>query len=398
MTGKPELRALTSMRGIAAWFVVLYHIRLSIAGLPAPWVGFFAKGYLAVDFFFLLSGFVIWLSWSEKFRASGFAAMPGFLHKRVARIWPLHLFMLGCAVGLAGLFAATGRQEEVNYPFRELPLHIALVQNWGFTGQLSWNDPSWSISAELGAYLLFPLLTLAIDWRRVPNWAVLAAIAALVALLHATMARGGAPSLGTDIPRFGLIRCLIEFSAGTAICALWLRWKARPHAPAIISAMIALLIATLWAAGMPETLAVPALFAALLLALALTSGMRRNPLDNGALHYLGEISYATYLGHFLLFVVFKLALVDDPHAVPPILVALFLLLVLGSSVALYHLIERPAQKWVNGLYSSPARGGGPFAPSGKWWRGLSPNVTLLGAPPPPRAEEANGPPPRAGEE
>ncbi|WP_457310956.1 acyltransferase family protein [Sphingomonas sp. UYAg733] len=384
MIAKHELRALTSMRGIAAWFVVLYHIRLSIAGLPASWVGFFAKGYLAVDFFFLLSGFVIWLSWGEKFRDVGFAAMPGFLHKRIARIWPLHLFMLGCAVGLALLFTATGRLDEADYPLRELPLHIALVQNWGFTGQLSWNDPSWSISTELGAYLLFPLLTLAIDWRRVPSWAVLAAIMSLIVLLHATMARGGAPTLGTDIPRFGLIRCVIEFAAGTAICALWVRWKARPGTPATISAMIALVIALLWAAGMPETLAVPALFAALLLALALTSGIRRNPLDNGALHYLGEISYATYLGHFLLFVVFKLALVDDPRAVPPILVALFLLLVLGSSVALYHLVERPAQKWVNSIKLLPDTG-----------RGRSPSGTL---PAHPLHHAVHGPPPRAGEE
>ena len=73
------------------------------------------------------------------------------------------------------------------------------------------------------------------------------------------------------------------------------------------------------------------------------------PLEIVPLHYLGEISYATYLGHFMLFIVFKLALVDDARAIPPLLVALYLAMVLGSSVALYHLIERPAQNWVNSL-------------------------------------------------
>ena len=67
------------------------------------------------------------------------------------------------------------------------------------------------------------------------------------------------------------------------------------------------------------------------------------------LHLLGEISYATYLSHFLLWFVFKLLLVADPHAVPPILIALYLALVLASSIALYHLVERPAQRWVNAL-------------------------------------------------
>ena len=104
-----------------------------------------------------------------------------------------------------------------------------------------------------------------------------------------------------------------------------------------------------WFAGLPEQLAIPFAFAALLLGLALTSGMRGNPLDRAPLHYLGEISYATYLSHFMLFVGFKLVFVSDAHAVPPALIVLYLAMVLASSVALYHLVERPAQKWVNRL-------------------------------------------------
>ena len=349
-SGPGELRALTSVRGIAAWFVVLYHIRLSIAGLSPDWVAVFAKGYLAVDFFFLLSGFVIWLTWSDRLRAGGWRMVPQFLQKRVARIWPLHVFMLACAVGLALLLAATGRANPTDYPFGELPLHIFLLQNWGFTDHLAWNDPSWSISAELGAYLLFPLLALAIDWRRVPTWAVLAAIGALLVLLHALIADAGALNLGHDISRFGLMRCVLEFASGTAVAALWVRWRETPMVPAWTSAGIAALMLAGWAVGtMSETLAAPAAFAAILLLLALTSGKSGNPLEIGLLHYLGEISYATYLGHFLLFVVFKLAFVSDANAVPPLLIALYLTLVLVSSIALYHLVERPAQKWVNAV-------------------------------------------------
>ena len=350
MKDRAELRALTSVRGIAAWFVVLYHIRLSVAGLPAGWVAVFAKGYLAVDFFFLLSGFVIWLTWGARIRTGGWAVVPHFLQKRVARIWPLHLFMLGCAVTLALLLVATGRENSADYPFAELPLHVLLLQNWGFTGHLTWNDPSWSISTELGAYLLFPLLVLAIDWRRVPTTVILGAIAALFVLLHLVMAGHGAATLGTDIARFGLLRCLIEFSAGTAICALWVRWRDAPALPACASAAMGAMFFAGWLGGvLPETLAIPPAFAAVLLALALTSDKRRNPLEIAPLHYLGEISYATYLGHFLLFVVFKLAFVDDARAIPPVLIGLFLAMVLASSVALYHLVERPAQAWVNRL-------------------------------------------------
>jgi peptidoglycan/LPS O-acetylase OafA/YrhL len=361
-SGQSELRALTSVRGIAAWFVVLYHIRFSIAGLPATWVQVFGKGYLAVDFFFLLSGFVIWLTWGERLHTSRWRAIPQFLRKRVARIWPLHLFMLGCAVALALLLNATGRHNPTDYPLGELPLHVFLLQNWGFTDHLAWNDPSWSISAELGAYLLFPLLALAIDWRRVPSWAVLAAIAALLVLLHALMADGGALNLGHDIARFGLRRCVLEFASGTAVAALWVRWRDAPAIPARSAACIAALCLAGWASGaMSETLAAPAAFAAILLLLALTAGKRGNPLEIGLLHYLGEISYATYLGHFLLFVVFKLALVSDAGAIPPLLIAFYLTLVLISSIALYHLVERPAQKWVNGASWSRSRKPHPLA-------------------------------------
>jgi len=345
-----ELRTLTSLRGIAAWFVVLYHIRLSIAGLAPGAVAFFAKGYLAVDFFFLLSGFVIWLSWGDRLRKERWRAVPAFLHKRVARVWPLHLVMLAGAVALALLLILTGHATVDDYPFAQLPLHVLLLQNWGFTDHLAWNDPSWSISCEFGAYLLFPLLALAIDWKRVPTAAVIGAGAALLVLLHAVMAEGGTANLGFDIARFGLRRCVLEFATGTTIGALWWRWRDAPRGPGWIAATLSIALFLLWLGGtLPETLAIPGAFATGLLAFALSSGGRGNPLEAGWLHYLGEISYATYLSHFLLFVMFKLALVDDAHAIPPILITLYLAMVLTASVTLYHLVERPAQKWVNRL-------------------------------------------------
>lgn len=353
---KHELRALTSARGIAAWLVVLFHIRHAIQGLPQPVMAVFQKGYLAVDFFFLLSGFVIWLSYSERLRAGGLAAVPEFLKRRVARIWPLHLFMLGFAALMALAMLATGRQSDA-FPFAELPFHLALIQNWGFARSLTWNDPAWSISCELAAYLLFPLLALSIDWRRTSSAAILAAIAALLLLLHALFVGQGLWQLGQEISRMGLIRCLLEFAAGTAVCALWLRWREAWRLPAAASALAATALLGNWAAGLlPETLAVPTGFAALLLALALAAGRRGNPLEAAPLHYLGEISYATYLSHYLLWYAFKLALVSDAHAVAWPLVALYLAIVLAASVALYYLVERPAQRWINGLKTLPSSG------------------------------------------
>ncbi|MGA1798761.1 acyltransferase [Sphingomonas sp. 4RDLI-65] len=363
MTDRPpvrELRALTGVRGIAAWFVVLYHIRLSIAGLPDGMRDVFAKGYLAVDFFFLLSGFVIWLTWNDRLRTGGlnggWAGVPRFLQKRIARIWPLHLVTLAGAVALALVLRATGRSDP-QFVFPELPLHVLLLQNWGFTHHLAWNDPAWSISAEFGAYLLFPLLVMAVDWRRLPSVALLAIAAVLLLGLHLAI---DAPTLGTDIPRYGLLRCLVEFTTGSIVCALWLRWRGKRAA--LFVALGTAALATFWAVGVPETLVVPALFAAILLLLALTTGRPHNPLETRPIHYLGEISYATYLGHFILWKAFKLAFVSDANAVSAAKIALYLGLVLLASIALYHLIERPAQRWLNRLPSRLREGLGEGRP------------------------------------
>lgn len=344
-----ELRALTSVRGIAAWLVVLYHIRGSIAGLPAGVEAVLAKGYLAVDFFFLLSGFVIWLTWHDRLRAPG--ATLRFLQKRVARIWPLHAVMLAFAVALALLLEATGRHDPA-FPFAELPLHVLLAQNWGFTDALRWNDPAWSISCELAAYLLFPLLVIAVDWRKLPVWVLIGIASGALTALHCAM--NGAATLGENIPRYGLTRCLCEFAIGTILAALFLRThavgttatkKARWTLP--IAALLAVAAAIAWTTGAPETIAAPATLAGLLLTLALTAGQRGHPLEGDTIHYLGEISYATYLSHFLLWKAFKLPLAGT--MLSPLAIACYLALVLVASIALYHGVERPAQRRINAL-------------------------------------------------
>src|SRR3546814_19100256 len=79
-------------------------------------------------------------------------------------------------------------RTDTLFPYTTL-FRSLLVQDWGLTDALAWNDPAWSISAEFAAYLLFPLLARAIDWRRVPTPALIAAIAAFLTILGGVMAR-----------------------------------------------------------------------------------------------------------------------------------------------------------------------------------------------------------------
>lgn len=338
-----ELKALTGARGLAAWWVVLFHLRGSMAEMHPAVESAIAKGYLAVDFFFLLSGFVIWLSWGRRFAEGGFPVAGRFLWKRMARIWPLHLFVLACAVMLASVLAATGRNID-RFPFAELPLHIMLLQSWGFVDPLKWNDPAWSISAESAAYLLFPLLAVAVDWRKVPSMVLIGFVAVL---LFGLLPLAGQDGLGSDLQRFAVIRCVIQFAAGTAIGALWLRWQGR-NAIAVVAVAIALGLAAAWGLKLlSEGHSLPAALACLLLAAGITSNRRGNPLEWRPIYRLGEISYATYLGHFLLWFVFKLLLVQDATDAPLWVLALYVVAVIASSELLYRGVERPAQTWLN---------------------------------------------------
>lgn len=343
---KAELRALTGIRGIAAWLVVLYHARLLLTGFIPEWgIAFFAKGYLAVDFFFMLSGFVIGYNYSGKFAQQGLRASGPFLWRRFARIWPLHIVILAAMVAFVGLLIATGR-EHSGYPLRELPLHILLMQNWGFTPELSWNHPAWSISTEAAAYLTFPLLVTLIRPDSQRTAVLVLGVAALLAGLYAVFRLAGHDQLGSAITQMGLIRCLIEFAVGTLLCVLWQRWRGAVwHGRMALMLALGALIIGLWGEW-PETAFVPLVMAAGLMGLALDRGWLARVFGGTAIHWLGEVSYSTYLSHFFLLILYKIAFVDASLQMGPGLLAGYLGLLLIVSAALYYAVERPGQRWL----------------------------------------------------
>ncbi|UVO52737.1 acyltransferase [Sphingomonas sp. SUN039] len=346
MSGTRQLDALTGVRGIAAWLVVLYHIREGVAhALPAPVIAVFAKGYLAVDLFFVLSGFVLWLTWGGRFARDGLGAAPDFWRKRVARVWPLHVVILTATVAFALVVQATGRPVPPHYRWDELPLHVLLIQNWGFTRDIAWNDPSWSISTEMAAYLLFPFAAIALARLR-PSPVVATGIAlALIVALDRLFASRGSALLGHDIAGLGLWRCLTQFGCGVAMCLLWQQWQNRRMVA--VTALASATALALWTTGLlRETFAIPLAFTALVPWLAATSPQKYNPLSSRIAVALGEISYSTYLAHFLLWTVFKIVFVGDPRAVPLEVAALYLALTLAASFVLYRFIEVPARRWL----------------------------------------------------
>ena len=346
-TRTPHLAALTGLRGIAACLVVFYHLRLSVADwMPENLIVAAGYGYLAVDLFFMLSGFVMWLNYARKLREQGLTGARAFWWRRFARIWPLHAAVLAAMLMFALVLLATGR-DMTGYPLAELPLHVLLMQNWGLTSALTWNHPAWSISAEMGAYLLFPLVAVTLRREQARPLALVAGVALAALILHGVFAWSGAQTLGDQITRLGLARCLAQFAIGMMLAGLWQHWReSRGMALAWCLAGCTVLAGAAFA-QVPQTLAVPMALAALLLALALDRGPVAHVLSTRPLLWLGDASYAIYLVHFPLLILVKLVAAGADARIGPGVCIAYLLVLLALSGALSRWLEKPAQRWLN---------------------------------------------------
>ena len=148
--------ALDALRFLASGFIVVFH-----AGFQAPTPlralhPFFERGYLATDFFLILSGFVLASAYGQAILASRLS-LGQFMARRLVRLYPAHLIMLGALVVMVLASAALGHRltHPEQYAWSALPAHLLLAHGWGFAPD-TWNAPSWSISALMACYAVFP--------------------------------------------------------------------------------------------------------------------------------------------------------------------------------------------------------------------------------------------------
>lgn len=152
---------LDALRFFAAMFVVVFHFG---DAAPVPLSSFhpvLARGYLATDFFLILSGFVLAKAYGPSVLAEKIT-LGRFWLKRFVRCYPTHLITLLLLVTLVLAANALGRppSDAEKFAVADLPAQIFLLHAFGQGGG-QWNIPSWTISALLICYLFFPFL-----WRR----------------------------------------------------------------------------------------------------------------------------------------------------------------------------------------------------------------------------------------
>jgi peptidoglycan/LPS O-acetylase OafA/YrhL len=290
---EPRVRydALDSLRGIAALAVALHHLQFASHIYFWPIT---RNAYLFVEFFFVLSGFVIAHAYESRLDAGVDRAR--FMIKRFGRVWPLHVVMLACFVAAeTALYLAS---EYVHLPlprapFSEdrtligIPLNFLMLHGLVPFSGAEWNGPSWSVSVELAAYLLFAITSV------VPNgrWRL---------LLQASLMITALILLCTVAKVTGLERCVFSFFLGTFV------WRGRhikirgvgTFAEAFIVA-VALLILQFNEARVQLILA-PIVFAAVILILAGQRGAISTALRTPFAIRLGQTSYSIYMVHFFI--------------------------------------------------------------------------------------------------
>jgi peptidoglycan/LPS O-acetylase OafA/YrhL len=345
-----DIKILTPLRFVAALWVILYFFgdRLELGWREAS--GFIAKGYLGVDLFFILSGFILAHVYGPQVICKRFN-YRSFLWARLARLYPVHLVTLFGLMILS--LVARGAGIEVNEAFdtRTLGAQLLMVQAWGMTPAGSWNHPAWSISAEWFAYLLFPLsFTLVGFARRIP-WVGVALAACLFGFMFVVvpqLAFFGGAALTELTANGGAVRIIPSFLMGAALWRLGQSAKLSKRAAWIGVWVSSASIVLIPSFGGNDALTWAGL-APLIFCLAETAKSGDSGAATGPLAlWLGEASYALYMVHMpvdLVYFPVVEKLVQAPAGSP-----LALIIVLGAILAsliaagiLYQFLERPAR-------------------------------------------------------
>ena len=350
-----EIVSLTALRGWLAVWVVMYHywndvLQLFPAARLASPVA--QSGYMAVPAFFMLSGFVLTYNYADRLRSFSISQTRWFLAARLVRIYPVHLATLLAVAVMVWVSHRVGfRLTDAGYTARTFLLNLFLVHTWVPDYSLSWNYPSWSISSEWFAYLLFPFAA-AFGIRRLTTPA-------------RAMAFGAAALLGSigvllywrPWPFHELILVVPTFFAGAAVCRLGRRPPSASQAGARwVADLIAVAVPACCFVRPPDAAhaLLVCLFLGLIAALAQVRGDRHPLWTSRPAVFVGEVSYSLYMSHTLaqkiLYKLLPVARFEDGGIPVKVgILALYAGLITVSCLATYYLVEWPCREWFRRL-------------------------------------------------
>ena len=391
----PFLPNLTPLRGIAAMLTVIFHVDLFLGGggnvlLKTADSLLISRLYLMVDFFFVLSGFImchVYGTWfASAVRRSDFGR---FTIARLARVYPLHLAMLLLTALIWAISGAVGipenlilQTENSAYSF---VTNLLLLQAMNLHGWFSWDHAAWSISTEWWMYMLFPFLVR--PFGRLGSAGrvavVLACFAGYVAITFwinplvrvspslQVIFGPGPPPMSNTINvgfQYGFLRCLFGFVLGMMMQAGFREsWGRAWLGSGYTLGLLALGLGVCMHLGLPDAVTV-GFFPLIILAGAYGSAGIDRLFAHRALQRLGDWSFSIYLVHqplaFAIGSVLAYQTLGQPTAGGPpprpdlltgwLIGLTFVALTLLVASFTYRFIEVPARRALNARFKKPA--------------------------------------------
>lgn len=305
-----RFRALDSWRGICALLVAAHH--LEARGF-IYWQPLVRNAWLFVDFFFVLSGFVVTHAYGEKL-SKGWQVRD-FVIRRFGRLWPLHVSVLAALVLIELSYWLISQPQSpaiaraaftADRSLFAVVTNLFLVQSLGVHDYDTWNGPSWSISTEFFTYLIFATLCVTVP-KRTPRMIGCAILAALGVAILLKFSRYGM----RETFHWGIARCVYGFFFGTLSYEIWRRRSARIFAGTLAESIVITIVVAFisFVPGQPalEHLATP-LFAFAVLVFAAEEGLVSRVLITRPGAALGRWSYSIYMVHTLVLIVLFSAL------------------------------------------------------------------------------------------
>ncbi|HWX29665.1 MAG TPA: acyltransferase [Steroidobacteraceae bacterium] len=370
--GPVRLHSLDALRGIASLAVVCLHWQhLQLLATPnetttwPPISGsvdhtlqplhvllwpFYARGYVAVDAFFLISGFIFFWLYRDKL-ASRTMSISEFSFLRFSRLYPLHFALLLVVASLQICFVGLTGQPFI-YPANDWPHFLmSLLFIQGTLANAAFNGPEWSLTIEIIMYAAFCVLARFGLLRRIAGPAAVFVIGVIVSKLHYDLSRGicgffagGITYIAfTTIRRVPYVRKLI-FALLFATSLGWAVVIADLYESGAISMELAKLLPTA-----KQTILIYSVLYGLFPMTILLFALHENVFGAryNSIAWLGEISYSSYLLHFPLQLVLAnsvaYGIVDKETARSGPCMLLYFCVLIPLSIVVFRKFERPMQ-------------------------------------------------------
>ncbi len=341
---------LDGMRAIAVYLVVLFH-----AGSAQ-----FSGGYIGVDVFFVLSGYLVTQLLLRDITARGSIQFGRFYARRFRRLLPAAFVVL---IATAFIFTAIAAPADVINAVGSFKAAFLYVTNWylihsstGYFGADISHNPVlhfWSLAVEEQFYLLWPLalggmflVTRRMDRDRqlrvIRTIVVVGALASAVWALSLRSTNPDRAYYGTDARAYELLAGAL-IALLPSIIAVAARYRRSTRVMTVVSVAAVIALATSWVHldAIERGIAITIVTFVLIVSLeAADGGITQGALSTHAMTYLGKISYGTYLWHWIVILV----IVTKFHVSVTATILLACLIATGLSALSFEILEHPVRR------------------------------------------------------